>query len=113
MALTVVLNTVPESVKERYEQYGQKIEFVEDTVAGSGITWVNEGIIYTNTTDTYQVSSRVLVSPVDFLVPAAAGMLYCKLMSPARILEWVLVDSLKKNLYWIPQGEQPESIKFL
>lgn len=113
MALDVVLNEISDSVRERYEQYGQKLEFVEDTVSESGITWVNQGIIYTNTTDTYQVSSRVLVSPVDFLVKEAAGMLYCKLMSPARILEWILVDSLKKNLYWIPQAEKLESIKFL
>jgi hypothetical protein len=48
------------------------------------------------------VSARALLSPVDFPVPVAAGMLYCKLMSPARILEWMLVDGLKQKLYWVP-----------
>jgi len=57
--------------------------------------WVNEGPIYTNTTQTYQVSARSLLSPIDFMVKKAAGMRYCKLMSPARILEWILVDGLK------------------
>jgi len=33
-------------------------------------------------------------------------MLYCKLMSPARILEWMIVDGLKKNLYWVPRGDE-------
>jgi len=55
---------------------------------------VNREIITQNTTTTFQVSSRALLSPLDFLVKEAAGMLYCKLISPARILEWMLVDGL-------------------
>lgn len=35
------------------EKYGQPIEFVEDTVSGSGITWVNEGPVYKNTTESW------------------------------------------------------------
>jgi len=46
-----------------------------------------------------------LLSPVDFLITKAAGMFYCKLFSPARILEWILVDSLKQKLYWAPNPE--------
>jgi len=42
------------------------------------------------------------LSPVDFVVKEAAGMLYCKLLSPARMMEWIMVDGLKKNFYWIP-----------
>lgn len=30
-------------------------------------------------------------------------MLYCKLMSPARILEWIMVDGLKQKFYWVPR----------
>jgi len=33
-------------------------------------------------------------------------MLYCKLFSPARILEWILVDGLKKELYWKPNDSK-------
>jgi len=49
------------------------------------------------------VSSRELLSDIDFVVPKAAGMLYCKLMSPARILEWIMVDGLKQKFYWVPR----------
>lgn len=97
-----------QSVLDRFEKHGQPIEFLEDTSSGSGITWCNEAIITKNTTTTYQVSSRALLSPVDFIVPEAAGMLYCKLMSPARILEWMLVDGLKQNLYWAPNPPKEE-----
>ena len=81
--------------KERFQKHGQPLEYVEDTSSGSGITWCNEGAVYTNTTESMKVSARALLSPVDFFVPVAAGMLYCKIMSPARILEWMLVDGLK------------------
>ena len=88
--------------KARFQKYGQPLEYVEDTASGSGITWCNEGAVYTNTTESMKVSARALLSPVDFFVPVAAGMLYCKIMSPARILEWMLVDGLKQKLYWVP-----------
>lgn len=48
------------------------------------------------------MSARALVSPIDFMVPKAAGMVYCKLISPARIMEWLMVDGLKKGMFWIP-----------
>jgi hypothetical protein len=99
------------AILDRYMKVGQKIEWLEDTESQSGPTWVNRPIITTNTTDTFQVQSRALLSPVDFVVPVAAGMLYCKLMSPARILEWMLVDSLKKNLYWVPRGDEPSTFE--
>ena len=84
-----------QEVFDLYDKIGQPIEFIEDTNSPSGILWVNEGPIYKNTTESYQVSSRELLSDVDFVVPKAAGMLYCKLTSPARIMEWILVDGLK------------------
>ena len=88
------------SVLDRFKKYGQPLEFLDDTQSSAGITWVNSQIKTKNTTESFQVSSLSLLSPVDFLIPAAAGMLYCKLFSPARILEWIMVDGLKKNLYW-------------
>lgn len=39
------------------------------------------------------------------MVPKAAGMLYCKLVSPARIMEWIMVDGLKQKNYWAPRKE--------
>jgi len=53
-----------------------------------------------------EVSSPRLVSPVDFMFKPAAGMLYCKLISPARVAEWIMVDGLKKDYFWKPQAEQ-------
>jgi hypothetical protein len=54
------------------------------------------------------VQARRLLSGPDFPVPVARGMLYCKLISPAKVLEWMLTDGLKKHLYWIPNTIQDE-----
>lgn len=41
------------AVMDRFEKYGQPMEFVPDYQSGSGITWVNEYADYHNTTTTY------------------------------------------------------------
>jgi hypothetical protein len=38
---------------ERFNKFGQQIEFLDDTVSTSGITWVNTQIITKNTTDNF------------------------------------------------------------
>ncbi len=32
---------------------------------------------------------------VDFIIKAISGIHYCKVLSPARALEWFYVDSVK------------------
>jgi hypothetical protein len=34
-------------------------------------------------------------TPVDFWIPLSAAFHYCKLLSPARAMEWLYVDSIK------------------
>ena len=41
------------------------------------------------------VRSPSFRSPVDFWIKASAGFHYCKILSPARALEWIYTDSLK------------------
>ena len=93
-----------------FNRYGQPMEFVKDKEVTAGIMWVNEGMTGTNTTTTYQVQSKHLLSMVDFKPAVAAGMLYCKLVSPARIAEWWQVDGLKKERYWVPNTLGDEEV---
>jgi len=44
-----------------------------------------------------EVSAPFMATPVDYKIKAAAGFHYCKLMSPAKAMEWIYIDSLRKN----------------
>jgi hypothetical protein len=48
----------------------------------------------TNKTYT-ELRSPTMRTPIVYYVQAAAGFHYCKLLSPARAMEWLYVDSLK------------------
>jgi hypothetical protein len=41
------------------------------------------------------VRSPTLRTPKNYYVRAVAGFHYCKLLSPARALEWIYIDSVK------------------
>jgi hypothetical protein len=40
------------------------------------------------------VKSPMMRTPTDYFIGAAAGFHYCKVLSPYKALEWMMVDSL-------------------
>jgi hypothetical protein len=40
------------------------------------------------------VSSPMMRTPTDYFIGAAAGFHYCKVLSPYKAMEWMMVDSL-------------------
>ena len=38
-----------------------------------------------------------MATPINYTISAAAGFHYCKLMSPAKAVEWIMIDSLREN----------------
>jgi hypothetical protein len=36
-------------------------------------------------------------TPTDYFIGAAAGFHYCKVLSPYKAIEWMMVDGLFKN----------------
>lgn len=47
--------------------------------------------------DVVTVQAPMMKTPLDYSVSAAAGFHYCKILSPARVLEWMMVDGLRKQ----------------
>ena len=43
------------------------------------------------------IDSHTMTTPLDHPVPFAGGKLYCKLLSPARVLDWMYTDSLRQS----------------
>jgi hypothetical protein len=54
---------------------------------------------YTPSADGSQmiVQSPTMRTPVDYIVPQAAGFHYCKVLSPFKAIEWMMLDGLYEN----------------
>lgn len=88
----------PTSSLARYQSIGQKLEFLDDVVEESESGWRKSSLKYKNTTEAFTVrSQKYLREPEE----NESGSLFCKLMSPGRILEFILVDGLQQNFHWI------------
>jgi hypothetical protein len=43
------------------------------------------------------VSSPMMRTPLNYLVQSAAGFHYCKVLSPFKAMEWMMLDGLYTN----------------
>ena len=117
-AIEYALDHALERSRTRYEKYGQKMVSTTDgdkKVCPAGPCWIwasleyngrrgdNDIIIkspafpYKNT-NPFPCDEKLY--PKDDrreVLPCTAGMHYCKLLSPARVMEWLMVDSLRLN----------------
>ncbi|KAJ1442328.1 hypothetical protein B484DRAFT_442213 [Ochromonadaceae sp. CCMP2298] len=81
----------------RYTAYGQKYTIGPDMDVRSGPCWIWNELEYAESEDgeTVQVRSPSLCTPLHIPLPPLSGLHYCKVLSPARVLEWMYVDSLR------------------
>ena len=87
---------------QRYVTYGEYMTMGPDIGPyNNGPEWTWNALAYTEAKNStggavLKVQSVVLKTPTDYFIKAAAGMHYCKLLSPARAMEWMYVDGLRK-----------------
>lgn len=93
-AIDKVLETIPQKNLERYQKYGVKLIAGEDIVYSSTATWYFASGVYEDVGGAVYYSSPKLLTEVDSSMKG--GDFYCKLLSPARVAEWIYVDSLRK-----------------
>jgi len=107
-AVEVAKKLLPAKSLKRYEEKGRGVCFMEDTgVTGNiGPLWVKSSIKLVETKECLQVTSRKLVS--DIHSPIFPGNHYCKLLSPAAAMDWMMTDSHKPFPY--PSLEASETI---
>ena len=117
-AIEYAINNVPLNSASRYEKYGQKMVVSTDgdkKVCAAGPCWIWASLEYNGkdkkgdvtikspafpykNSNSYPCDEKLY--PVDDrkeVLPCSAGMHYCKLLSPARVMEWIMVDSLRLN----------------
>ena len=87
---------------QRYVTYGEYMTMGPDKGPYNvGPEWIWNPLDYTETKNStggavLEVQSIMMKTPTDYHIKAAAGMHYCKLLSPARAMEWMYVDGLRK-----------------
>jgi pimeloyl-ACP methyl ester carboxylesterase len=88
----------------RYTTKGYPMTIGPDhTTCAAGPCWIQAELKYVDTGSAMQIESTVMVTPnsnpypcgESSLLPCDAGFHYCKILSPARAMEWIYVDSLK------------------
>jgi hypothetical protein len=95
-------NAGPDTLS-RFIHYGVPMVMVKDRGPyNAGPLWIYNSLKYTKATNStggaiIEVSSAILCTPDHYYVKAAAGMHYCKLLSPARVMEWMYVDGLREH----------------
>lgn len=85
----------------RYNNVGQIMMMGEDKGPFSGgPLWIWTPMEYASDEKktTLTVRSPTMKTPTDYWIKASAGFHYCKILSPAKAMEWIYVDSLKARM---------------
>lgn len=84
----------------RYKRIGQPLVMGDDIFLGNaGPLWIDNPLKYNTASDNSHVTVQAPCShtPVDYAISSAAGFHYCKVLSPARALEWIYIDGLRAH----------------
>ena len=87
----------------RFKRYGEPMRMGDDKGPyNAGPLWIYNPLEFNRRTDDdgnkfVLVQAPMLRTPVDFVIPLSAGFHYCKLLSPARAIEWIYVDGLRAH----------------
>ncbi|KAH7331037.1 hypothetical protein KP509_20G012800 [Ceratopteris richardii] len=93
------LALVPESVRQKFEQRGKKLRFLDDKLfTQSAQDWIDSDLMVKPTedgTEFVDIQSTVLISPFKGMPARFAGMHYLKLLTTARALNWIYEDAFR------------------
>merc|ERR1712238_532038 len=83
-----------EKTRKRFEAHGQKLAFDATAYKGAGPLWVYGQMSWKEQSDgkMHVRSTGLLTGVGDREID---GNHYCKLLSPARAMEWIYVESLR------------------
>jgi len=101
MTIQYALDHAPNVVKKRYMDRGIKLQAGVDISHNNGPTWIWSHLKFTKEGDCGEdepcriIDSHTMNTPLDHPVPFAGGKLYCKLLSPAKVLDWMYTDALR------------------
>lgn len=95
------LNATNPKTIARFDKFGVPMVMGEDLGPYNiGPLWIWNPLKFENTENSsgekiLLVRSVMLRTPTQYFIPLSAGFHYCKLLSPARAIEWIYVDGLR------------------
>jgi len=93
------LSLTPEVFRRKFYECGKKLRFIEDLVVkSSGQDWIDSDVIMKpaeDGLDFVDVQSTVIITPVSGVASRFAGMHYMKILSVAKCMEWIMLDSFQ------------------
>jgi len=107
-AVTWALTNADPDVRKAFEAHGEPLVMVDDQAAPIGITgptWIKKELVYKRVQSEKGNGSHIEVQSWQFVVAdlpvkskyLPTGMHYCKLLSPARAMEWIYTDGLRAH----------------
>ena len=96
------MNNIGSSTLTRFKKYGEPMIMGEDKGPyNAGPLWIWNPLEYIskNVSGNLEIEVRSIMmrTPTDYFIKASAGFHYCKLLSPARVMEWTYVDGLRAH----------------
>lgn len=103
------LQNAPEATKRRYMEYGERLVIGKDIESTTGTDWtyspLNETRIcdaeshqYVTSVQSNYLFLKTLKNGCKFKPESECGVHYCKVLSPAHVMEWLYLDGLSFNL---------------
>lgn len=93
------LSLTPELPRSKFYECGKKLRFIEDLVVKSSAQdWIDSDVIMKpaeDGSDFVDVQSTVIITPLSGVASRFAGMHYMKVVSVARCMEWIMLDSFR------------------
>lgn len=83
-------------IQDRFNRIGKQVKLIEDSSTVAGPQWCFTKLGWKEKDDHVEVQSVTLVSPLSSSF--YPGNHYCKLLSPARVIEWAMAWGLPKNV---------------
>jgi len=110
-AVDVAKKLLPAKSLKRFEEKGRGVCFMPDTHAPGNVgpLWVMSAVKTAETKECLQVTSSKLDSTISS--PIFPGNHYCKLLSPAAAMDWIMTDSHKPFPYPSASDLEEEIVK--
>ena len=99
-AVSLALNSSSAKARDRFHAQGRLLKMVPDVVPtpNGGPWFIWNYLQFEDKKASVEVQSWSSFTPLDGLA-YGAGTHYCKLLSPARALEWIYTDSLRTQTH--------------